>query len=121
MGSGHPRVISVTAILVMVLSTIVIYRCSTGWHSHQTASSSISTLELDPNTASADELACLPELGPAAAKRIVAYRSERQAVGIARPFASEKDLDKVNGIGPRTLEEIRPYLRYRPADSVGSD
>ncbi len=53
------------------------------------------------NTASAAELELLPQIGPTLANRIVA---ERDANG---PFASLEDIERVRGIGPRTVEKIR--------------
>jgi len=100
------------ALLVIALATIVVYRTSTGWRPHLQADAPPPLLKIDPNVATWDELASLPEIGPTLAKRIVEYRRQRQDAGAARPFASEEDLDKVPGIGPRTLEEIRPYLSF---------
>jgi len=60
--------------------------------------------KIDINTADWPELALLPEIGPALAQRIVEDRQQRG------PFASIDELDRVRGIGPRTLEVIRPYL-----------
>jgi competence protein ComEA len=59
---------------------------------------------LDLNKATAAELELLPGVGPATAKRIVEYRLEHGA------FASVDDLDKVKGIGPKTLERLRPLV-----------
>lgn len=62
------------------------------------------------NAAGTSELAQLPGLGPATAERIVAYRREHG------PFASHDDLLAVTGIGPVTLESLRPFLRpIRPS------
>jgi len=60
---------------------------------------------VDVNTASWPELAQLPDVGETLARRIVA---SRQTDG---PFADHEDLRRVRGIGSRTLERIRPYLR----------
>lgn len=46
----------------------------------------------------------LPGLGETLAKRIVASRESEG------PFRDHDDLRRVRGIGPRTLERIRPYL-----------
>jgi len=60
---------------------------------------------IDLNTATAAELESLPHVGPALAQEIVAYR---QTYG---PFQAVEDLLNVPGIGPSTLEEIRPWVQ----------
>ncbi|MBU8934379.1 MAG: helix-hairpin-helix domain-containing protein [candidate division Zixibacteria bacterium] len=59
---------------------------------------------LDPNTAPADSLELLPGIGPALADRIVKYRQSHR-------FNHEIDITNVKGIGARTFEKLRPYLR----------
>ncbi len=59
---------------------------------------------LDPNTAPADSLELLPGIGKVLADRIVVYRQHHR-------FERPVDLTDVNGIGPRVLEKLRPYLR----------
>lgn len=59
------------------------------------------TARLNINTASGAELELLPGIGPALAARIL---EDRQANG---PFKTVDDLDRVKGIGPKTLERIR--------------
>ncbi len=57
------------------------------------------------NTASAQELQRLPRIGPALAGRIVEYR---QAHG---PFRTPEQVTEVKGIGEKTLERMRPWIR----------
>jgi len=57
---------------------------------------------VDLNRAGAQELQGLPGVGPALAERILAARRERL-------FTSVEDLVRVRGIGPATLEQLRPY------------
>jgi competence protein ComEA len=64
--------------------------------------------ELDVNAAEWPELSVLPNIGETLARRIV---ESREADG---PFADIDDLQRVRGIGPKTLEQIRPYLRPLP-------
>jgi competence protein ComEA len=61
--------------------------------------------EVDVNSADWPELTVLPNVGETLAKRIVESRREQG------PFADLEDLQRVPGIGPKTLEQIRPYLR----------
>jgi competence ComEA-like helix-hairpin-helix protein len=65
---------------------------------------------LDLNSATRAELEMLPGVGPALAERIIA---ERTAAGA---FASVDDLDRVKGIGPRTLERLRGLVRVSGGD-----
>ena len=57
------------------------------------------------NTASEQELQRLPRIGPALAARIVEHR---RAHG---PFRSPDEITEVKGIGDKTLETLRPWIR----------
>lgn len=70
--------------------------------------------QIDPNTASAEELDRLPGVGPATAERIVRERTE------GGPFATVVDLTRVSGIGPRSVERLRPHLRLAAGASPRS-
>ncbi len=61
-------------------------------------------LAIDVNKATREDLEALPGIGPVLAGRIIAYR---QTHG---PFRRIEDLQKVSGIGPKNLEQMRPYL-----------
>ena len=63
------------------------------------------TFQTDINSADWTELMQLPEIGEVLAKGIVESREQNGR------FTSHDDLDRVRGIGPKTLEKIRPYLR----------
>jgi competence ComEA-like helix-hairpin-helix protein len=56
------------------------------------------------NSASADEFALLPGIGPGKAKAIVTYRSAHGN------FKAVDDLTSVKGIGTKTLARIREHL-----------
>ncbi len=60
---------------------------------------------LDPGVADAAALQHLPGLGPVRSSALVASREQR---ALCRPA----DLLRVRGIGPHTLERLRPYLRF---------
>jgi competence protein ComEA len=64
---------------------------------------------IDINTAGVHELAMLPRIGEKTAGAIVEYR---RANG---PFASFEELERVRGVGPATLEAIRPHAMCAPA------
>jgi competence ComEA-like helix-hairpin-helix protein len=62
---------------------------------------------LDLNAATAPELERLPGVGPAWAGRILEERTRRGG------FRAVDDLRDVSGIGPATLERLRPLVRVR--------
>ena len=55
------------------------------------------------NTASADELAGLPGIGPAKAQAIIQHRTQE-------PFARAEDLRKVKGIGEKLYDQIKDQV-----------
>lgn len=68
---------------------------------------------LDPNRAPEEELDRLPGVGPATAAAVAAARD-------TLPFASAEDLLRVRGVGPSTLDRIRPHLNVRAGVGAGS-
>jgi hypothetical protein len=113
-GSAHPVSRHTNGIVVACFAAIICAYalCRVGAATSLGTSGPVALqLRLDPNTASWQDLAALPELGESAAKRIVAYREQQRAGGKPVPFQKPEDLDAVRGIGPRTIENLRPYLR----------
>lgn len=68
----------------------------------------MAAFEVDVNGAAWPELAQLPSIGPTLARRIV---ESRETDG---PFLGHDDLRRVKGIGPKTLDAIRPFLQPMP-------
>ena len=60
-------------------------------------------LLVDVNSAPAEDLEELPEVGPSTAQSIVEYRSNNGS------FGSLDELEKVPGIGPKTLQKLKPF------------
>ncbi|MDP5226027.1 MULTISPECIES: ComEA family DNA-binding protein [Arthrobacter] len=56
------------------------------------------------NSSSVEELMSLPRVGKVLAERIVAWRQEHG------PFTRTEDLDAVDGIGPKLLEQLLPLV-----------
>jgi competence ComEA-like helix-hairpin-helix protein len=61
---------------------------------------------INPNIDTAVSMARLPSFGATKAKAVVEYRQ------MGNVFKNADDLDNVKGIGPKTVENIRPYLRF---------
>ena len=62
---------------------------------------------LNINTASTEELQTLPNIGERMAKRIIDYRIQHG------DFASVDALQDVKGIGPKTIDKLRPFVDTR--------
>ena len=60
---------------------------------------------LNINTASAEELQTLPNIGETTAQRIIDYRTQHG------DFSSVDDLQNVRGIGEKTLEKLKPFIK----------
>jgi DNA uptake protein ComE-like DNA-binding protein len=70
---------------------------------------------VDPNTAPWWELACLPRVGEATARKIVHFRKEattKPGTAASPVFSEPADLERVPGIGPRTVLRITRDLRF---------
>ena len=59
---------------------------------------------IDLNAATATQLRQLPSIGPKTAARILAHRQQHG------PFKKVEELQQISGVGPRTIERLRPLL-----------
>ena len=71
--------------------------------------------QVDINSADWVELSLLPNIGQVLARRII---ESRETQG---PFNQPDDLQRVPGIGPKTMDSIRRYLRPLPAGTPTAD
>ena len=71
--------------------------------------------QLDLNNADKSELTLLPRIGGVLATRIVDYRTENSG------FQDVEELLNVKGIGPKTLELIRPYCYVIKEEDCDTD
>ncbi len=60
---------------------------------------------MNVNTATQAQLELLPGVGPALAQRIIADREKNGR------YTAIEQLDRVKGIGPKTIEKLRPHIR----------
>ncbi|MBC8584043.1 helix-hairpin-helix domain-containing protein [Oscillospiraceae bacterium NSJ-64] len=63
-------------------------------------------VQVNVNTADAQELQLLPGIGPVTAERIISYREKNGN------FTASGDLLNVEGIGEKTLEAIEIYIVF---------
>jgi competence protein ComEA len=70
----------------------------------QVGAGAASITPVNLNTATAEQLDTLPDVGPVTAQAILQWRTDNGA------FARVDDLLKVSGIGPATLADVRPYV-----------
>ena len=59
------------------------------------------SMRVNINSATQEELESVPGIGPTRAAQIIA----------GRPWSSVDELEKLNGVGPRQVEELRPFLK----------
>lgn len=67
------------------------------------------------NTADATQLALLPRIGPKAAERIIAYRTEHG------PFKKTAELMQVKGLGAKTFEGLSSYVTVEGKTTLTTD
>jgi len=65
----------------------------------------VSAKVVDLNTASAEELATVPGIGPALAQRIIEFREKEGR------FQRIEDLMKVKGIGEKSFQKLRTHFK----------
>jgi len=97
------------SLALMGISALARYWQSAGLIEIDQAAPTTVDFRVDINQAEWPELALLPDVGEALARRIV---ESRQTVG---PFRDQRDLLRVSGIGPAKLAAMRPYLLPLPA------
>jgi competence protein ComEA len=64
---------------------------------------------IDLNTADSTALESVPGIGKSLSQRIIAFRDKNG------PFQSVDDLLKVQGIGEKSIEKLRPYVMVAKA------
>ena len=68
---------------------------------------------INPNNASTASLVRLPQIGPSRAAAIIVYRESISRSDSSRAaFRGCDDLQKVKGIGPKTVENLRKWLKF---------
>ena len=108
-------VLLAVSLALMGTSALLRYWQGEGLIEIDRASPTTIDFRVDLNRADWPELALLPGVGETLARRIV---ESRQSAGL---FLHHRDLLRVPGVGPVTLEAIQPYLLPLPgADDVAA-
>jgi|GEM_PF-2885274 len=91
-------------VCLLICSVLLILALAVGNAGGDRSTSALPVQRIDLNQADAGHLSLLPRIGPVMA---VAIRQDLKANG---PFLSVDDVTRVPGIGPKTLELIRPHV-----------
>ena len=67
---------------------------------------------INPNSAPAASLVRLGGIGPGRAEAIIAYRRRFAETAAGPAFTNCLDLQKISGIGPKTVENICQWLEF---------
>ncbi len=95
------------SLFITALPALLAVLAAGGWASTKEVrkQSEIPTPVIDINQASVEDFQKLKGIGPALARRIVAFREKHG------PFRRVEDLLAIRGIGPKKWKALRPYLR----------
>ena len=107
---GSKTLILMLAIGLIASSTLVTKQTAKrSVYSNQSESNLVSselsclTLKINLNRANTSELMLLPRIGPSLARLIIEDRHN------SGPLASIDDLQRIKGIGPRTVDRVREF------------
>lgn len=100
--------------LPILVLTLIVAAMSMPAFAAEAQSSSSATGVVNINTADASQLALLPRVGPKAAERIIAYRTEHG------PFKKAADLMQVKGFGAKTYEGLSSYVSVEGKTTLSS-
>ena len=113
--SADQAVVAMVVVLGLI-ATVGWWLSQGGWQRRlievERAQPQVANFHVDVNRANWPELVQLPGIGPTLARRIV---DSRETEG---PFLDHDDLRRVRGIGPKTLDAMRPYLRPMAEDGM---
>ena len=99
-------------IAIVVAALLSALFASSGFSRTQQPHEIILEGRINPNVAPAPSLARLPGVGLTRAGAIVGYRNSFEQQSDRQAFVDCNDLDKVKGIGPKTVQNISPWLKF---------
>jgi competence protein ComEA len=102
--------------LIGVATTLIAVHVFSSWRGGSKPSElergAVAAYRIDLNRAGRAELLQLPGVGVALVERLEASRREQG------PFRGVEDLTRVHGIGPTTVERLRPWVYVRPEEAA---
>lgn len=98
-----------TSVLLSVLLLFATMVATAGSETLKESSADAATTQVDINRADEAGLQAIPGIGPALARRIVEFR---EANG---PFSRVEDIMKVRGIGEKSFQKIKSFIKVEPA------
>ncbi|MDY0355536.1 MAG: helix-hairpin-helix domain-containing protein [Sedimentisphaerales bacterium] len=95
---------------VSVMAGVCLFLTAAG---HGEVTTPYASERVNPNTAPVGSLIRLPGIGAARARAIVIHRDDlRRKTGDEVAFHTRDDLQRIKGIGPRTVAEIVDWLAF---------
>ena len=103
----HKRLPLHTALGVALLAALLLAMAPTAMAAPRGQTKAVATADspVDLNAATVDELTKIPGIGRVTAERIVQWREQHG------PFRRPEDLMKVKGIGDKSFDKLRPYVK----------
>jgi hypothetical protein len=98
--------VGLVALLMVTALSVQLYR------SYRVCPLDVSPERINPNTASIASLVRLPGIGKARAMDIIYFRQTSGGGGEEPVFKMASDLEAIKGIGPKTVENLSPWLTF---------
>ena len=96
-------------LICFVIAGLLIVPYTAGLFEHEKL---VPAQKINPNSASAVSLSRLPGIGMVRAEAILSYRREVISTDGRLAFENYKDLEKVQGIGPKTAQKLNEWLKF---------
>jgi len=105
-----------TVLMIVIVTDLVLIGVRTFSRSNVTVSQvekGVGAVKLNPNTAEAEDLECVPGIDGKTARAIVDYRDEyRRRFPGRSVFGAISDMRRVKGVTERMLTEASPFLVF---------
>ncbi len=113
--SGTPHRTDRAIVLIIVVWTIAITPIVSILTTPVQVTTQTAAITIDPNLAPWWELTALPRIGEKIAREVTAQRQKDKDQSNQRPaFNTPTDLQRVRGIGQKTIRRIAPFLHFPP-------